>query len=51
MSVQIRISYEHPEEKRYILKKLGMEAERVREPAPDGKKYRRLYIDLKKLPQ
>ena len=47
--IKLKISYEHPEERHYILDKFGEDAEGIKEPRQDGKKYKRIYIVLKEL--
>lgn len=47
--IKLKISYEHPEERQYILGKLGKDVKSIKEPRQDEKKYKRIYIVLKEL--
>lgn len=47
--IKIKISYEYPEERQYILNKLGNNVRDIREPRKQEKKYKRIYIELKRI--
>lgn len=47
--IKLKVSYEHPAERQYILDKIGKDAKSIKEPRQNEKKYKRIYIDLKEL--
>lgn len=44
--IKIKVSYEHPGEREYILDKFVGDVKRIREPLRQEGQYRRIYIEL-----
>lgn len=44
--IKIRVTYEHPGERKYILDKFSGDVKRVREQRQQERQYKRIYIEL-----
>ena len=47
--IKIKISYEYPAERKYIIDKFGEDVKSIKEPRQNENKYKRIYIKLKEI--
>ena len=45
--IKIKISYERPEDLKWIMEKLGQDVKRIKTPKQQEGKFRKVYIDIK----
>lgn len=44
--IKIRVSYEHPEELQKVIKKLGNDVKKIKQPMQQDEKKKKAYIDM-----
>lgn len=44
--IKIRVSYEHPEELQKVIKKLGNDVKKIKQPRQQDEKKKKAYIDM-----
>ena len=45
--IKIKVSYEHPEELKHLIERLGQDVKRIKAPRQQEGKFQKVYIELK----